>query len=76
MGPCKEGQGDEKNSPATLRASGGPHAQAEKVFEMTTKQIEPDVDARHQQGATEDLDTQLCTSGEQTWELWRTDAGH
>jgi hypothetical protein len=25
---------------------------------------------------TEDLDAQLCTSGEQTWELWRTDAGH
>jgi hypothetical protein len=25
---------------------------------------------------TDDLQAQLCKSGEQTWELWRTDAGH
>ena len=25
---------------------------------------------------TENLQAQLCTSGEQTWELWRTDAGY
>ncbi len=25
---------------------------------------------------TDDLDAQLCTSGEMTWELWRTDAGY
>jgi hypothetical protein len=25
---------------------------------------------------TEDLQAQLCKSGEQTWELWRTDAGY
>ena len=25
---------------------------------------------------TEDLQAQLCESGEQTWELWRTDAGY
>lgn len=25
---------------------------------------------------TEDLQAQLCTTGDQTWELWRTDAGY
>jgi hypothetical protein len=25
---------------------------------------------------TDDLDAQLCTTGDQTWELWRTDAGY
>ena len=25
---------------------------------------------------TDDLQAQLCVSGEQTWELWRTDAGY
>jgi hypothetical protein len=25
---------------------------------------------------TDDLDAQLCTTGDQTWEMWRTDAGY